>query len=324
MLAVKVCYPKDMTMKFITKTAIAAAASALCGTSALAYDFGNGLSLVGSVELEYVDYTGSSESFVFSDVTLSWRSQAGGAIGFGFDLSLDDVRSLDGGSDNNIWASLVVTTGNGEFAIGRPRPVLDGMFVVPAVGGVDIYDLEVFGLFSGSYVASAALMSDADIVGMTYKGSAGALSYGVGLHHLSDGPMDADAFEAGLTYTMGSAQVFAAYESLDAPGPVSLDKVQIGARYDAANWSVGVLVSDLESGPFKGFSSNLFGDYQINDALSVGVQVTKFGGTIFGDETLIGLTGTYSSAMGAFAELGVITDSDMSDEVFSASVGYEF
>jgi len=56
-------------------------ALATLGTPALGLDFGNGFTLSGDIELEYITAGGSSNSFTvgYLDATLGWRNQAGGA-----------------------------------------------------------------------------------------------------------------------------------------------------------------------------------------------------------------------------------------------------
>lgn len=57
-------------MKLLGSAAVAALSLGLTAPAALALDFGNGFSIVGDVELEYVTGDSDSEIFGFADVTL--------------------------------------------------------------------------------------------------------------------------------------------------------------------------------------------------------------------------------------------------------------
>ncbi len=290
-------------------------------TSALALDLGNGFSILGDVELEYLTDGDDDASFAFTDVTLGWRSQGGGQIGFGFDVTLQDFRDLDGGGDANaVWGALVLTTGVG----GRPQPVLERFFQVPQIGGTRYTDL-LFGSFgglSGSFLAQVALSEEAEFVGLTFKGGSSGLTYGAGLHRIDSTPSDVDAIELAVSYQIGATELFGGFERLEVPGE-NLDRLQIGARYTADRWSVGAHHQALNFSVTDFAVTTLFADYSVTEAFTLGVQAQHLS---LGPENadFFGLSGEYSFGTGGFAQLGYLSADEALDDLFSASVGYRF
>ncbi|MCU0827501.1 MAG: porin [Tabrizicola sp.] len=300
-------------------------AFALGSSSTLALDLGNGFSILGDVELEYLTDGDDDVSFAFADVTFGWRSQAGGQIGFGLDLTLQNFSDLDNGEGRTAtWAALVVTTGYGDVAIGRPQPVLERFFDAPEMGGTHYPDVlfGVFGGYGGSFIAQVALFEDADMVGVTFQGEASGLTYGAGVHRIDSTPSDVNAYELAVGYKAGGVELFGGFERIDTPVEY-LDRLQLGARYDADRWAVGAHHQSLDFVVTNFEVSTLYADYKVTDALTLGVQAQHFD-TGPASNDFYGLSGEYSFGPGGFAQLGYLKAAEGIEDVFSASVGYRF
>lgn len=309
-------------MKLLTTSALSALV--LCPFPALALDFGGGFSLTGDVELEYfTEGSGDDSTFGFVDLTLGWRSQSGGGLGFGADLALVQIEDLDGGvSGNAIWGGLVLTTGFGEFTVGNPRPLLKTMIDSPYVGGLRTFDLELSSLTGSSLETLLVFQEGVDSYGVSFMGGSDALTYGASYHALSQGPFDADVLELALTYQLGKTRIQAGAEVVDTPSFDS-EKLLIGATYEADRWSAGLMISSFSQGTSDIDSLKLWGDYSVTEALTLGAQVMSIDGS--SSQTLYGITGEYGFGAGGFAELGILdSDSSGSDAIYQASVGYRF
>lgn len=308
-------------MRNIGLTAVAAL---LAGTSSVAaLDFGNGFSLVGDVELEYFDTdAGSDVTFGLSDLILSWRNQNGGGLGFGVDASVVSLHELDSGEDSaGLYLAAVFGTSFGEFAVGRPRSLLDTMIDTPDIGSSRLISLELGGL-NGSFYARSVLLQDGSggSYGATFKGTSGALTYGLGVHRVEDDG-SANFLEGIVTYKTGGAEVYAGYERIGVSGS-DIDKLTLGGEYSADRWSFGGQYANLSSGGTSRDLYKLFGDYKVTDALTVGVQYQDQ--EIPFDAKLYGVSGTYSFGTG-FAELGVGRINSSGDTNFgTASIGFRF
>jgi Gram-negative porin len=308
-------------MTYRSATAIAALLTGFASPS-IALDFGNGFSVTGDVELEYLTEGGSDDSANgFADVTLGWRSQAGGAIGFGFDLTVNTIQQLDEGDGfTSYWGGLVLTTGVGEVTVGNPRPLLKTMINSPDVGAARLYDLE-FSTITGSTMELVALTNDENLYGISFKGGAGALTYGASYHSVEG--ENIDIVELAANYTVGNTLIQGGLELIDTP-TASLEKVLIGATQSYDRWSAGAIVGRVSQGSEDVNSLKIFGDYNVTDALTVGAQVLTINGG--GDsETYYGVSGEYGFGPGGFANLGLLdSDNNGGDAVYNASVGFRF
>ena len=299
--------------------ALSILALASFATPALALDFGNGFTLSGDVELEYISSNGSTESIGFVDATLGWRSQAGSAVGFGFDLTPVGFSFLDtGDTSSTFWGGLVLTTAVGEVTIGNPRPLLTTMINAPELGGYRILELE-FSQITGSTLEVIALQSDEQLYGVSFKGSSGALAYGASYHTVEGSA--ADILELVATYQLGNILIQSGAETIRGSG-TSFNKFLIGATYAADRWSAGVLVSSANALGTDVTTTRLFADYAVSDALTIGAQKMSIDGPFSG--SLYGVSAEYGFASGGFAQLGVIGSSPGGDTAYTASIGFRF
>lgn len=310
-------------MIFLRPTALALLTTALTGPAAFALDFGNGFSVTGDVELEYVKPEGgSSFSFGYGDLTLGWRSQAGGAVGLGFDLTGIAVHDLDNSDTYSmVWGGLVLTTSFGEVTIGRPRPLLDTLSPSPDIGALRVLELEL-GTISGSLLASEALFDPGlDVYGVSLKGAAGTFSYGAALHQVDTGSAKADVLELTAGYQAGATRIYGGFEMLDFASD-DIRKLILGARHGADRWAVGAEVVTFRAGSNEGTTYELYGEYEVIEGLAIGAQVQNLDDII--GESIYGVSGVYSMGSGGFAELGYAKISGSDSGIVSASVGFRF
>jgi Gram-negative porin len=290
----------------------------------LALDFGSGFSLTGEVELEYFDTdAGSDIPLGFTDLILSWRNPNGGGLGFGVDTSIVSLHNLeDGGDDSALYLGLVFSTSFGEFAIGRPRALLDTLVDTPDIGSSKLLALEGAGVNESLYAISVLRQDwQGNAYGATFKGEAGALTYGLGIHRIEDGGSSADFAEALVIYTLGAAQLYATVETADTSGG-GFDKYQLGGKYAADSWSFGGEYTTFSTTGADGDIVKIYGDYKVLDGLTLGVQYQDqelpFNAEIYG------VSGTYSFGTG-FAELGLGRINGSADTNFgTASIGFRF
>lgn len=306
-------------MHLKTTAALAALIGGFSAASATALDFGPGFTLTGDIELEYLVSDGDDQTVGLTDLTLSWRSQSGGGLGFGFDLGVQSFHDFDDNSNPSIlWGGLVLTTGFGEVTVGNPQPFLDTIADRPAIGGIDAYQVEL-GLFTGSSLSYFLLTAPSlDSYGVSFAGSSGDLSYGVALHRVEQGSDNAEVYSAMLAYSFGGTRVYAAFEDLREGGD-SYRKIMLGGEYDAETFRLGANVTDLTIGATSEQTTELYAEYNVTDSFVLGAQVFDFASVT----TLYGISGTYGFAQGGFAELGYATDDD-GDDVVSASIGWKF
>lgn len=306
-------------MHLKTSAALAAIIGGFSAASATALDFGPGFSLTGDVELEYLVTDGNDVTVGLTDLTLSWRSQSGGGVGFGFDLGVQSFHDFDANTNPSVlWGGLVLSTGFGEVTVGNPKPFLDTISDRPAIGGIDAYQVEL-GLYSGSSLTYFLLSAPSlDSYGVSFAGGSGDLSYGVALHRIEQGSDHAEVYSAMLAYSFGAARVYAAFEDLKEGGD-SYRKIMLGGEYEAETFRLGANVTDLTVGPDNGTTTELYAEYDVTESFVLGAQVFDFDSLT----TLYGISGTYGLAQGGFAELGYATDDD-GDDIISASIGWKF
>lgn len=310
-------------MKLTGFAVLTALSTGVAATSALALDFGNGFSLSGDVELEYVNPDGGSDGgFGFSDLDLGWRGQGGGAVSFGFDLGLESRHDLESGDDASvIWGGLVLGLGFGEVTVGNPRPLLDQLPDVPDIGSVRAIRDEL-DFLTGS-AQSALLLSEGslDSYGVSLKGESGGLTYGASLHRIEGGGDSIDALELMAMYEYDQGAFYAGFETFDEDS-LDLEKLIVGGQFSADRWAAGLEYARVETGGSDGDIFTLYGDYKPTETLSIGVQVLDFGDVA--DTTFYGVSGRFGMANGAFAELGAFTAKNSDSDAVSASIGYEF
>lgn len=316
-------------MSILRPAAIALLTATLSAPAGFARDLGNGFSLSGDIELEYIwfDNPTGNATYGFADTTLSWRSQGGGPVGFGFDLSgLYFVNLAEGGlRESSWWGGLVVTTSFAEVSIGRPRPILDTLSPAPDVGNVRALGLDLGSVTVSSVLGTSVLLSSSsqDVYGISAKATSGGLVYGASVHRIESGGDHVDFIELAASYEAGSSLYYGGMEYV-VFGLDDFKRVHLGGRYAADLWTAGAEFTADIPGGHSSYSLKLYGDYEVVSGLRVGAQyldpdVSQAGPYYYG------VSGVYSFGSGGFAKLGYFnTISGPGVEGVSASVGFEF
>jgi hypothetical protein len=292
-------------------------------TPALALDFGNGFSLVGEIGLENVDTDSGGNGFGFADLTASWRSRGDGGLGFGADVTLEAVRLFNTGDNLSVfWGGLVLTTGFGEITVGAPRPILVDFLATPDLAGSSIVEFDFSeGKIGPSLTAAQLLVTgkEIDFYGVSLKGSAGALDYGVGLHQIDAGSGDINVLELGARYRIDRLILTAGAELRDFSTVSGTQELwTVGALYEADRWSIGAQARQAQDpGSDSVTSLRVYGDYAVTEALTIGVQAVD--AETLGD-TVYGISAQYEVGMG-FAGLGYLGGST---EALVANIGLRF
>lgn len=308
------------TLPSLALTAFAAAVS-----PALALDLGNGFALTGDVELEYLRDSDDDEGLSYVDVTLGWRSQAGGELGFGFDVTLQDIHVEDSPLDGTyVWAAGVLTTPYADISVGRPLPVLERMFPIPQVGASRYLDLRLasFGGVGGSLIASSAVLDDTDLLGLTAVGTAGSVSYGVGYHRSDNSSSSFEVYELGVVYRIEETELFLALEH--APNEIDdVNRFQYGVRYRGDGWSIGGHYQELDFIFLPLEAVTFFAEVNLGDRFTLGAQAFRAKNGPSTAEAF-GVTGEYAIGQGGFGQLGYFDGGTELDRFVSASIGWRF
>lgn len=283
--------------------------------SVLAEDLGNGLSVSGSVKLEYVDAEGGNSTAAFdTDVSLSWRSS--GMLGF--DAALDSIYVDQSGTDlfTNAWASLVLVTGVGEFSIGAPRPVVETMRPLPRFSTSRLVDAG-----SEFHRGNLGIMlgaADGTIApGLAFKGTSGTLSYGFSFNRYDIGSSDADLFQGVMRYDSGALSLYIAAQIAQAADDAT--SMAIGGIYDADRMTFGAELTKIDGTSSDKTTMRLLAGYDITPAMSVTADYLAIDGST---DDLLSLSGHYDLGNVLFIEGGATFDSD--SETYDIGIGLEF
>lgn len=291
-------------------------------------DLKNGFSLTGEVELEYAHFDGNGvneATYAFVDLGLKWRSQSSKGFGFGVDVDLLGTDATGIESDwSKIWGGLVLTTDLGDLTIGTPRSVIKTMILAPNLGGFTALEGSNDS-FGGSWLETFGIADFINISGVSFKGTKGVLSYGASYNWISsDLPDDSKQriLELVAVLEKGKIRIQAGFQQKEFLG-VSTIRRSLGATYTGDRFSAGVLRSETPSSFFPTSTTLVFADYAIPDALTLGAQASQMQiGTFW--TNFYGLTGEYTLANGAFAQVGLYNAPDYDITHANASIGFRF
>jgi len=290
-----------------------ALAAALAPGFAAAQSLPDGVTLEGRVEYEYLSDGDYDTSGLYGDFDLSIEPGAFSG-GFGFDLG---VVGLDFEDVSEVAVFGAVTYGlgsSGKLSFGVPRSALSSHRHMPALGGVQLFDLELRTLTEG-FVETAYLFGDDTPLGLRYDGDYGDLGVSASYHRLSD--LDLDAFDVAATYSRNSFFLSGGFEHLtDGDSDLTLVRVEGGAETDL--YSAGLGYSTFTGdGPSEDVLS-AWASYYVMPQLEVTATVVDFDMA-----TTWGLSAEYTFWKGAYGQLGYL-DSDESDSIWDVSMGWKF
>ncbi len=298
-------------MNFLQSVTVAALATGLAATSAFALDFGSGVSVTGTFELEYNDIESSgSDTLGYGEVDISFGQPGGGFGGFvGF-----DAYTLDSDSETAFYGALSYSGGFGTFQIGVPRNAMDDYIGTPEVGGSKLIDLQL-SLVTGSVLPVVYLGQDIDTpAGFRYDGAFGAVKVGFSYHSVDD----TDLMTAGMNYELGQVVLRTGIEHAE-DSSAGATNYFLGAEGTFGAVKAGVLFSDV-SILANAESAKFYAVYSPFDGLDLtGTYLTVDQGT---NTDLFGVAGRYTFQQGVFVEAGALAGN--SNDAYNLSLGVKF
>lgn len=300
----------------------ATAALLALAASAHAYDFGNGLSIVGEVELQHLSDGTDSKSFLAGDVTLAWRYAGDSGLGFGFDLTVDSLYQVSGDQDfTAYWGGLVLTTSLGEITIGAAHPVIETVYRFPKLGTSKLADLQLLSV-GGPLVSFLTLINDDVTPGLSLAGATGALSHGVSLHELDTPGGDVRSSQIALGYDMANTRFLGGFEVIGLSGGNSISIYKLAVLHQMDALTLGAEISAAE-GSLTGTES--FGcvhaAYDVTEALTVSANYGQVDGPGTSDE-LWSLSAEYRFGNGGFVQAGSTNLGE--DDFWDVGIGFRF
>jgi hypothetical protein len=311
-----------MTRSHRTTIAAAAFAVALPAAAAAETDLGFG-TIRGYAELAYVFNDDFNENFFNADLSFSTGEGAfGPAPGLGFDAAIR-AYSQDDINLHAVYGAVTYTTSFGKFSAGVPRPVMTDMVRFPAIGGARPLDIESTA-FTQSIAETVYLLQEIDPpLGLRYDGRFGDLSVGLSWHHFDESGTEADVYDLGLRYDIGSWSVFAVAEHIDVSGSVSDTDYVVGVEGDFTGGSAPIRAGlalfdrDLFFGA-DAQGARGYVTYMPTDRLALnGTMFTVEGDAIYGIDM------RYTFFQGAYVGLGVVDGDDL-DQFYQVALGWEF
>lgn len=304
----------------------ALAATLLLGASALpvqALDLGNGFSLIGEVELEYGNNATTANSYLDTDATLRWRSADGGAFGFGFDFGVESLYLLDESDDLTMfWGGLVITSDFGDFTLGAARPVADTVYAFPDFGTNSVNQLLLFPM-TRSLASFFGLITDEQVLGVSFVGSSEALGYAVSIHEIDTPINTLRSSQLVLTYAAGNTSVMGSFEVMGVGLPENITAFRFGVLHEIGALTLGAEAGALESptADTQNFA-RLHGAYEVTPALTISADLgyldTMGGSSI----DLWALGAEYRFGNGGFVEAGATSAGD--EETWDVGLGFRF
>ncbi|AWB48544.1 hypothetical protein HYN69_08490 [Gemmobacter aquarius] len=287
----------------------------MLGASSLpsvAFDFGNGLSATGEVEIEYFDADGDSETLAYGSADLTFR-QPGGAFG-GF-IGLDAI-AISGDSESIFYGALTYTADFGNIQIGAPRPVVDDYFDAPVIGGARIVDLIVpVGRSFRSTILTLGGNLDTP-AGIRYDGTFGNLQAGASYNRFDGG----DIIDAAARLNLDTVSFSGSVERLADDGNFAQTIYNIGAEARLDKLTMGAIYTSL--GMFDQSATQIYAIYSLVENLDLAASYMVFD-SAFGGDDAFGLSAKYGFTNGLYAEAG-FSEGVISDELYTASVGISF
>jgi Gram-negative porin len=301
-------------MRYLGTTAIAALVTGLAAPAALALDFGNGFSLNGEVELEYIDGSGDfNETLGYGSVDLVWQQDGGG---FGAFVGLD-AYAQDNDNVSSWYGALTYSGSFGKVQIGAPRNALDDYIDTPEVGGLRFLDLEL-GALGGSYLPFITLVSNTETpVGLRYDGVFGDAKVGVSYLTVEG----TDFLDLGASYQIGNTVLRAGVEQARDTG-LEATAYFLGAETTIGPVLAGVMFSDSELlGNVR--ATKLYATYSPIAPLDLTATYLSAGNGGSSDE-FYGLNADYTFGQGVYVQGGVLGVSGSSNQIYNLSLGMKF
>ena len=280
----------------------------------------------GVLSFEHIGGSNLSEDYVFGEGDVNFRWPTATNLRFGLDLGLESFFLFEDHSNYGITAYYAAGVFEGQFgkaSIGMPRGVMGDYFYSPALGGSELFDLEIefLGTDLFRYLKLIADETDDDIFGVRYDGKIGKIEVATSFSKISDyassigeivARYDAGQWSVTLGSTLFTQQGFSASSS------------SLEVQGQAGKLSGGMVFNTSDDELWGPASLRAFASYDLNDAIKINTQMMHYQLDGRSDSDIYSFDMSYKHKTGAFVNAGVIASETWNDTVYDVSVGYKF
>ena len=282
------------------------------------------ISYSGVVSVEHLAVSNDSFDYFYGNGDVSFRWSTANDLKFGAELGIETFRSLNEGVSDDLtayYAAGVVEGRFGKVSIGMPRGIMDDYFTIPALGGSELFETEISGLFGSNFVGLVKLYESGteELYGARYDGKIGQIKVAASTFRLSESSVHIE--EIAARYDAGQWSVSLGTVLLEDDGN-SANSTSLEVQGHAGKFSGGMvytktdLMVSIDS--IRGFVS-----YDLNEMIKLNTQVMHFTDGAL-DSNLYSFDLEYNNKTGTFINAGVFTDESFDDNIFDVSLGYKF
>ena len=281
------------------------------------------ISYSGVVSVEHLAVSNDSFDYFYGNGDVSFRWSTANDLKFGADIGIETFRFLDDVSNHitSYYAAGVVEGRFGKVSIGMPRGIMDDYFTIPALGGSELFETEISGLFGSNFVGLVKLYESGteELYGARYDGKIGQIKVAASTFRLSESSVHIE--EIAARYDAGQWSVSLGTVLLEDDGN-SANSTSLEVQGHAGKFSGGMvytktdLMVSIDS--IRGFVS-----YDLNEMIKLNTQVMHLTDGAL-DSNLYSFDLEYNNKTGTFINAGVFTDESFDDSIFDVSLGYKF
>ncbi|MEI4486503.1 hypothetical protein V8J36_09890 [Frigidibacter sp. MR17.14] len=273
--------------------------------------FGNGYTIEGRVEYEWLATRDHNRGLAYGDVTFGFMSSSSP---FGWELGFQGYQSDEG--DIAVYGAGKMALGNGVISAGVPRSSMDTFLDIPALGGSQSVDLAT-GVMTRGFVGTTYLHSGDTPWGLRYDGTFQQATVSGSVHQFEG---DGTVIDGTVSVKAGQFTLSAGAENVDRRDNSGVNTVS-GVKYDAGGWQGGLYYSDVQRpGDMSGWTG--YGSWTPGGPLTItgSVIATRQDGR---GSTLYGASAEYTVWENAYVQGGVL-DGDDTDATWDLSMGWKF
>jgi hypothetical protein len=290
----------------------------------------------GVVSVQHLADANYSEDDFYGNGDVSFRWSTINDLKFGADLGIETLGSLneDVSYDLSLYYAAGAVEGQfGKISIGMPRSVMSEYFIVPAVAGSEILDLDI-GFLGSDLVRYVKLLlsdSDGEMYGARYDRIIGRFNVAASVSQLSDSYGNGNIEEIVAQYAADQWSVTLGTVRFE-QGGISANSTSLEVQGHSGKLSGGLVFTKFGE-LFLGVSSDndsssrAFVSYDVGEEVKFNAQVLNY--QIFGDSDvkIYSLDVSYRHKTGAFLNTGVMTSDNLYKspvKIFNLSLGYKF
>ena len=283
------------------------------------------ISYSGVVSVEHLAVSNDSFDYFYGNGDVSFRWSTANDLKFGAELGIETFRSLNEGVSDDLtayYAAGVVEGRFGKVSIGMPRGIMDDYFTIPALGGSELFETEIY-LFGSNFVGLVKLFESGteELYGARYDGKIGQIKVAASTFRLSES--SAHIEEIAARYDAGQWSVSLGTVLLEDDGN-SANSTSLEVQGHAGKFSGGMvytktdLMVSIDS--IRGFVS-----YDLNEMIKLNTQVMHVTTeATASDWNIYSFDLEYNNKTGTFINAGVLIDESFDDNIFDVSLGYKF